>query len=465
MSRRSPRERDLSPGALVGAGPTLRDWRQAARRSRRLAAVVALAHLAVFIVFVAWMLPRPEQDLQVAYGVPELVRSSTPRTVEQAIRVGPRRFGCLARAVGPASSCPPSFEPGVTAKVTYFEMPTLDARLGLTDKPLVLVAIEQDGAVVYSNSAEAIRKHFLLSGLLIPACVFGVSLLLWVRFILRRGKGLPSADPGEAGPGGGRSKHPGLKAALAVTASPPRQERRVLGLAVAFLALVLADCAAAGSKLATPADERYDAAGVVLPEDYPARSDDSQTLIARLVRWGSVPVPRKAAVEEEFGLRFVDGFARGRRPLGDWLSSASGPDELSALLLSFQNRPTQTGAARLAPLGRNVCLDANALARAFAADGWTLQVRQGGPHGGEVPLFLKRVGAATRQVSFAPMDRGFASGEAGRCVDVIQFIFAPLPPGAGARPGTPEGATPPSPSSSKDRIDTAVLRLESASSD
>lgn len=176
-------------------------------------------------------------------------------------------------------------------------------------------------------------------------------------------------------------------------------------------------------KLTTPADDRYDAAGVVLPDTYPASSDDPQTLIARLVRWGSVPAPRRSDVEEEFGLRFVDGFARGRPPLGDWLSSASGPDALSALLLSFQNRPTLAEAARLAPLRRHVCVDASALARAFEAAGWTLRIRQGGPHGGEELRFTKPVGPGIRQVSFAPLDQGFRSGAAGNCLDVIQYAF------------------------------------------
>lgn len=176
-------------------------------------------------------------------------------------------------------------------------------------------------------------------------------------------------------------------------------------------------------KLTTPADERYDAAGLVLPESYPAKSDDPQALIARLVRWGGVQVPRRLDIEEEFGLRFVDGFARGRPPLGDWLSSASGSDVLSSLLLSFQNRPTLAEAARLAPLRRNICVDSSALARAFEADGWTLRIRQGGPHGGEELRFTKHLDAGIRQVSFAPLDQTFRSDATGNCLDVIQYIF------------------------------------------
>ena len=98
-------------------------------------------------------------------------------------------LGCAAHAVAFSYSCPKSFEDGQTAIVTYFEMRTVEARLGLAEPTQVLLSIEQGGSLVYRRSPEDIKAQFLRTGLLVPLSVFGIAFLLFARFILnRRGK-------------------------------------------------------------------------------------------------------------------------------------------------------------------------------------------------------------------------------------------------------------------------------------
>jgi hypothetical protein len=187
LSKHAAGERDNSLGALLGPDPGVADWKAASRAARALAGTVALAHLVAFILFVQWIAPRPEDAPEVVYGTPEYVVSGSARTVEHWIRVGGRDFGCVAAAVGASYSCPKAFQEGVPARITYFQSRTVESRLGLVDRPLVVVGIEQAGTVVYSRSSDQIRSVFYWSGLFVPISVFGVSLLLCVRFILRRG--------------------------------------------------------------------------------------------------------------------------------------------------------------------------------------------------------------------------------------------------------------------------------------
>ena len=154
-------------------------------RSRASLALTALAiaHAVGLALLVWWLMPHPHQVARSVTGTPELVNYGSARTGDSAIRIAGMTFGCSVSAVDSTFSCPKSFADGVPARATYFEMRTLEARLGLVDPPLVLLRIEQRGQVVYEKSEDAMQSQFIRTGLLIPVCVFGASFLLGARLI------------------------------------------------------------------------------------------------------------------------------------------------------------------------------------------------------------------------------------------------------------------------------------------
>lgn len=157
-------------------------------------AILAAAHLVGFAILVGWVMPRPEQGARSVSGVPELLHYGSARTTDTAIRVAGVTPGCSVSAVGASFSCPKTFADGVPARVTYFQMPTLESQLGLVDDPLILLRIEQRGEVVYDKSVQAIRSQYFRIGLLVPICLFGASFLVCARRLRRvKSKGLTRA--------------------------------------------------------------------------------------------------------------------------------------------------------------------------------------------------------------------------------------------------------------------------------
>ena len=72
------------------------------------------------------------------------------------------------------------------SRVTYFEMTTLEAVMGLVDSPLVMLKIEQAGHIKYSKNYDDLREQYFVSGTLIPLCLFGIS-FIWLKkkFIIK----------------------------------------------------------------------------------------------------------------------------------------------------------------------------------------------------------------------------------------------------------------------------------------
>jgi hypothetical protein len=148
---------------------------------------LGVAHAVGFALLVWWLLPRPELHARSVAGVPELVTYGSARTTDSAIRIGSLLLGCSAAAVASTYSCPKAFFDGVPARATYFEMRTLEARLGLADAPLVLLRLEQRGEVVHERSGDALRSQYLRTGLVIPICLFVASFLGSVKLMRRAG--------------------------------------------------------------------------------------------------------------------------------------------------------------------------------------------------------------------------------------------------------------------------------------
>jgi hypothetical protein len=179
--------------------------------------------------------------------------------------------------------------------------------------------------------------------------------------------------------------------------------------------------------LESPADRKYDAANVSLPQDYPARSYGADILVERLAVLAEADRPTRGLVEQEFGIRFIDGFARGQKPLGTDLSSAfasGGGDMLKLLNLTFTDRRTRTEIARGVPPRHATCVDAAQLARMLTAAGWQVdQLIRAGHAGGIDYYFRKRVRDQERRMSLVPHPEAFASAGKGPCVDRVHYTF------------------------------------------
>jgi hypothetical protein len=208
--------------------------------------------------------------------------------------------------------------------------------------------------------------------------------------------------------------------------------RRALSLVLLALALFeVGGPAAAGAPpgqanewFQTPADARYDAANPVLPSDYPARRYSEADLIRRLIALAERDSVSLADVEDEFGIRFVDGFARGQPPLGTGLSSASGSPGLRGLILSFANRQTKREFLQGAPRRRVTCVNAAALARAFLASGWRLTViHRYGHSGGDEQTLTKTVAGTERRIGIDPFPHDDDTSRSGACVDFVSYLF------------------------------------------
>jgi hypothetical protein len=185
----------------------------------------------------------------------------------------------------------------------------------------------------------------------------------------------------------------------------------------------------------TPADARYDAANPVLPSDYPARRYSEADLIRSLVALAEKDGLSSADVEHEFGMRFVDGFARGQPPLGTRLSSASGSRVLRSLNLSFVNRQTRSEFIEGAPRRRVTCINAAALARAFRASGWRLAVvRRYGHSGGDEHTLAKTVAGTERRIVIDPFPHDDDASRSGACVDFVHHLFVGNGPAAADTP-------------------------------
>ncbi|WP_332813380.1 hypothetical protein [Ramlibacter sp.] len=163
---------------------------------------------------------------------------------------------------------------------------------------------------------------------------------------------------------------------------------------------------------------------IALPEEYPAKNDSREELMRRLLRLAESSHPQLKDVERDFGVRFIDGWAQGRPPLGSKRSRSSGDKELRTLLLSFENAQTQLEIRQLRQPSVNICIDANAIARAFLTSDWRVRPRiRGGHSDGAEQTFAKKIGGHFREVTLAPVRSGFASEGVGDCLVLAHFFF------------------------------------------
>ena len=142
-------------------------------------ALLAAMHVLACAWLLWYLMPRPEGHEKVIEGLPVWNVFGT-RSKDSSVLVNGLSFGCHATSVGAKYSCPKQFDDGTVARVTYFEMTTLDSALNIADRPLVLLKIEQAGHLKYSKSYDDLRERYFIGGTLIPLCLFGIS-FIWLK--------------------------------------------------------------------------------------------------------------------------------------------------------------------------------------------------------------------------------------------------------------------------------------------
>jgi hypothetical protein len=148
--------------------------------------LLLLLHVLALASLLWFLLPQVEGRVRVVEGR-ALHHRSCGRICDEGIYIGDALFSCKPHWLTHSYACPQAFQQGSVLRGTYFEMPTLMSRLGITHPSLVLLGLQQDGRFLVSESPESIRESYFRNAWLLYA-VFTVSFFaLNSRNLDRRG--------------------------------------------------------------------------------------------------------------------------------------------------------------------------------------------------------------------------------------------------------------------------------------